>query len=63
MSMTHNRGGVLLVDPDQEMRETLQGTLEQEGYLVIVTAGGEGALERLGDTSFDVMLTELNLPD
>lgn len=54
---------ILVVDDELGMRVTLAGILELEGYHVSVAAGGREALARLRQESFDLLLTDLRMPD
>ena len=53
---------ILLVEDEGNMARTLAKNLERAGYDVTHAANGEAALGRLGDTSFDVVLTDLKMP-
>jgi len=53
---------VLVVDDEQGMRDFLQIMLEKCGYEVVVAAGVGAAKERLRETLFDVVITDLKMP-
>ena len=54
---------VLIVDDEQEIRDSLESILVEEGYLV-TTAGTAGeALELIRDAAYDVVLLDVWLPD
>jgi CheY-like chemotaxis protein len=54
---------VLVVDDDDDVRETLELILESEGFRVSVASDGRQALERLsGSDAPDVMLLDLRMP-
>lgn len=55
---------ILLVEDDNDIRETIGEVLEEEGYRVITAANGIEALERLKDTSHvpDLILLDLMMP-
>lgn len=53
---------VLVVDDDEVMRELLTALLSAEGHGVSTAEDGEGALRMLGQASFDVILSDLQLP-
>jgi DNA-binding NtrC family response regulator len=55
-------GSVLIIDDEEEIRESLQTLLELEGYAVDAAACGEEGLERLGERPFDLVLLDLALP-
>ncbi len=54
---------ILLIDQDAELLNGLKLSLEQEGYDVEVLNAGAGALERIDEHRFDLVVTELELPD
>lgn len=53
---------ILLVTGDALMRATLAETLRDLGHLVEEARSGAVAVSRLGQASFDVLITEQNLP-
>jgi len=53
---------VLVVDDERGMRDFLQIMLEKCGYEVVVAAGVVAAKERLRETLFDVVITDLKMP-
>src|SRR5947209_12443638 len=57
------QGCVLIIDDEEEIRESLQTLLEFEGYEVEAAANGEEGLSKLGDRPFDLVLLDLALPD
>jgi len=54
---------ILIVDDDEGLRWALALTFEDEGYEVHAVGTGLDALECLKDQSFDVVITDLGLPD
>jgi DNA-binding NtrC family response regulator len=56
------QGGILIVDDEAEIRESLQTLLELEGYQVETAANGEEGLSKLGEQPFDLVLLDLALP-
>jgi CheY-like chemotaxis protein len=54
---------VLLVEDAAETREALTWLLEAEGVEVTAVALGRPAVEAASGTDFDVVLTDLGLPD
>ena len=54
---------ILIVDDDVNTVEALQSLLEDEGYQVETASSGAAALARLGAATFDLLLTDLHLPD
>ena len=53
---------ILIVDHDEDSRQSLTRTLTKEGYLVETAADGEEALDKLGDTPFDLVVTDIAMP-
>src|SRR5215470_9690070 len=53
---------VLVVDDEPDIRESLRGILEDEGYKVLVAESGESCLEQLRKRSCDVVLLDIWLP-
>jgi two-component system, OmpR family, response regulator len=54
---------ILLVEPDAMTRGLLAEVLEHAGYAVITTACGHEAIALLKEAAWDIVLTELELPD
>jgi two-component system nitrogen regulation response regulator NtrX len=54
---------VLIVDDEAEIRESLEGILSEEDYLVTTAATAAEALELLRDAAYDVVLLDVWLPD
>ena len=54
---------VLLVEDAQDIRDVFQLLLEAEGAEVTATASGREATELAARGDFDVLLTDLGLPD
>jgi len=53
---------ILVVDDQESMRVLLQDMLEVIGYEVTLAEGGEQALGILGESEFDLVLSDLNMP-
>jgi two-component system response regulator VanR len=53
---------VLVVDDQQDLRETTAAILRSEGYVVVKAADGIEAMERLRWSEIDIMLLDLGLP-
>ena len=58
-----SEGSVLVVDDDFLVRESLTELLRVEGYEVEATANGQEALRRLASQAFDVVFTDINMPE
>ncbi len=54
---------ILVVDDEQIVRDSCERTLRDEGYVVRSVASGQEALLACRDEPFDVMLTDLRMPD
>ena len=52
----------LLVEDEANMVRTLAKILERKGYSVDAAANGEEALQRLAESSYDLVITDLNMP-
>ncbi|HEU5055179.1 MAG TPA: sigma-54 dependent transcriptional regulator [Kofleriaceae bacterium] len=55
-------GTVLVVDDERSMREFLAICLRREGHQVSVAESGERALEHLGESPVDIVVTDLKMP-
>jgi two-component system response regulator PilR (NtrC family) len=53
---------ILVVDDDQGMRELIEILLAREGYEVKTAADGREAVELLGKVRFDLVVTDLKMP-
>lgn len=56
-------GKLMVVDDEAAQLDALRVTLENEGYMVATFASARHALDRLRDESFDLLLTDLTMPD
>jgi len=56
-------GRILVADDHADLVELLQTVLEGEGYPVDAVLGGQGALERLEQTVYDLVLCDLAMPE
>ena len=57
------KGRVLVVDDEQRQRDILQVILEAEGYETTAAGNGRHALQAAQGQGFDVVLTDLKMPD
>lgn len=55
-------GRILVVDDDPQIRRVMRVTLTGQGYEVEDAKNGEGALEKLHDQRFDLVLLDMNMP-
>jgi DNA-binding NtrC family response regulator len=53
---------LLIVDDDEQLRETLVRRFQRQGHEVIAAASGEEAIARTAQTRVDVALLDLHLP-
>jgi DNA-binding NtrC family response regulator len=53
---------ILLVDDEELNREYMSELLEEKGYRVETAVDGFDALAKLRDSSFDLLVTDLNMP-
>src|SRR5262245_37962943 len=53
---------LLIVDDDEQLRQTLARRFQRDGMAVTESASGEDILARAGQTRFDVALLDLHLP-
>jgi len=57
------KGSVLIIDDEQEIRESLEQLLTMEGYQADSASTGEEGLRRIEGGVFDLVLLDINLPD
>jgi CheY-like chemotaxis protein len=61
--MARQRGTILLVDDDRDVREYMTAALENAGFTVIEAVDGVAALERLrGADQIELLLTDIRMP-
>ncbi len=53
---------ILYVEDVDELRGTISELLEEEGREVVAVANGESAVQALETRTFDVIVTDVNLP-
>lgn len=54
---------ILVVDDEPDMVETCRKILEHRGYRVVTALSGEAALEAMQRETYDLVLSDLRLPD
>ena len=53
----------LVVDDSASMRQLITFTMQDDGYDVLLAENGKDALDKLGNTKVDMVITDLNMPD
>ena len=53
---------ILVVEDRGSLRRMLERALEQEGYEVETAADGEQGVRKVGESAYDMVLTDLRLP-
>lgn len=61
--MTNHTFDILVVDDEKEYGEVLKIILEEKGYSVENSTSGTEALEKMGRRDFDLVITDLRMPD
>ncbi len=54
---------VLIVDDDENIRNTMKTILEDEGYIVDLAATGSEAIQKTQETAYNIALLDIRLPD
>jgi two-component system NtrC family sensor kinase len=57
------KGRILLVDDEPDVAESLAEILEMQGHDVDLADSGVTALRRIADADYDVILTDLRMPN
>jgi len=57
------KGSILIIDDEQEIRESLAELLGLEGYRTEAAATGEEGLKKIDENVFDLVLLDVSLPD
>lgn len=57
------RYSALIVDDDEGVRKLLKDILTTRGYVCEVASQGTEALEKFGDRNFDVVITDIVMPN
>jgi DNA-binding NtrC family response regulator len=61
--MNQTKTHLLVVDDDPVTLDLLKEVLTQEGYEVTVALGGEEAITKGQDISFDIVITDVRMED
>ena len=56
-------GTVLVVDDSVSIRQLVAFSLKAAGYKVVSAIDGKEALEKIDGTKFDMVITDLNMPE
>lgn len=59
----NNKKRILIIDDEETIRNYLQRVLEEEGYSVTQSWGGNDGLAKLSAEIFDIVMTEITMPD
>ena len=54
---------ILVVDDDENIRNTMKTILEDEGYFVDLAANGSEAIQKTKKTAYNIALLDIRLPD
>lgn len=61
--MTGNKGRILVIDDESEIRESLETLLEMEGYIVDLASNGFDGERKLESRVYDLVLLDLMMPE
>jgi ATP-dependent Lon protease len=59
--LKNRRASILIVDDEEVARKNLEHILKKENYVVATAADGMDALEKVADSAFDVVMTDLKM--
>ena len=54
---------ILLVDDDKEFLKAMKKMFEKSGYVITLAGDGQEALERLSEETFDLIISDLRMPN
>ena len=54
---------ILVVDDDENIRNTMKAILEDEGYIVDLAATGSEAIQKTTKSAYNIALLDIRLPD
>ena len=60
---TQPKGRILVIDDEEDIRESLETLLSIEGYAVDMAPNGAEGLKKLEDREYDLVLLDLMMPD
>jgi len=58
-----SKGSILIIDDEQDVRESLEELLGSEGYALDSAGTAEEGLKQAGERPYDLALVDVNLPD
>ena len=58
-----SRARVLVIDDEALMRRLVRKILMKEGYSVAAASGPPEALQKLGQSNYDIVITDLRMPE
>jgi DNA-binding NtrC family response regulator len=61
--MKYDKGSIFVIEDDNNQRDIIKTILIKEGFYVEDADSGKKAIELLKSSSFDIVLTDLRLPD
>jgi len=56
-------GDILIIDDDRDVRQALRAAVEMAGHTVSTASNGLDGLKKLREHAFDVVVTDLVMPD
>ncbi|MBU1097848.1 MAG: sigma-54 dependent transcriptional regulator [Bacteroidetes bacterium] len=54
---------ILIVDDEKAIRDSLKLVLDEEGYITSVARDGQEALEKIGSEDYDLIITDIKMPN
>ena len=54
---------ILVIDDDENIRNTMNAILKDEGYIVDLAATGSEAIQKAKETAYNLALIDIRLPD
>lgn len=54
---------ILVIDDEELVVESIKRLLKREGYGVTIAASGKEALEKIKDTAFDLIVSDIRMPE
>src|SRR3954463_13420296 len=60
--MSKRKGSILIIDDEEEIRESIEMLLSSEGLSVHTASNGEEGLRKIEDNQYDLVLLDLMLP-